>query len=148
MWAPVGKPVEPSLLGSIEPSETLYEFDGESLTFVAHDPTGDLLLVHSLCVFERKSRYLVSAVDEKILGDLRAGRLDLSSALSQPRSWIADIDEDGAVISLWRAASAVAPASVLPRPGVMLTPDLEPLFRIRLLGEGVGPGKTSVTDVR
>src|SRR5260370_678358 len=102
MWVPAGRKVQSNELGLIEPAEILFEFGSEPLTFVARDPCGDLLLVHSLCVFDRTSRYLVSAVDDRILGDLKSGRLDLRSALRQPRCWVADIQEDAAVSALWR----------------------------------------------
>ena len=30
----------------------------------------------------------------------------------------------------------------------MITPDLDPIFRLRLIGPGVGPGKTTAADIR
>jgi hypothetical protein len=127
MWAPVGRKIQSSELGLIEPEEILFEFGGEPLTFVARDPSGDLLLAHSLCVFDRTSRYLVSAVDERILGDLKSGRLELRSALRQPRCWVVDVQEDAAVRALWQVDFDSVPQDVLPRPGTMLTPELESL---------------------
>ena len=148
MWTPGGKSIEPTRLGTLEPSEVLYEFDGEPLTFVAQDPDAEPLLVHSLSVFERTSRYLASAIDSCILQDLKAGRIDLLTALRQPRCWIVDLAEDASVKALWRIDFGSIPEQILPRPGAMLNPDLDPLFRVRLIGSGVGPGKTSAADVR
>lgn len=148
MWDPQGTSLESGKLGSLEPVEILYEFSGEPLTFVALDPESAPLLVHSLSVFNRTSRYLVSAVDTRILGDLKEGRTDILTAVRQPRCWIADVADDASVRALWRIEFASIPEHVLPRPGAMLDPGLDPLFRIRLIGSGVGPGETSAADIR
>ena len=148
MWTPGGKTIEPTRLGTLEPSEVLYEFDGEPLTFVAQDPDDEPLLVHSLSVFERTSRYLASAIDSRILQDLKTGRIDLLTALRQPRCWIVDLADDASINALWRIDFGAIPERFLPRPGAMLYPALDPLFRVRLIGSGVGPGKTSAADVR
>src|SRR3954469_6029406 len=72
MWEPAGKSLDVNTLGSLKPTEILYEFSGEPLTFVALDPDAEPLLVHNLCVFDRTSRYLVAAIDTRILGELKA----------------------------------------------------------------------------
>ena len=154
MWEPKGKIIDSNALGSLTPREPLFEFEGEYLTFVAGDPNDDLLLVHNLCVSEGVSRYLVSPVDARILGELKAGRLDIYSALRQPRCWITDLVADDSSEHPWRIEALYLvdfdsiPKDYLPRPGAMITPDLDPLFRLRLIGSGVGPGKTSAADVR
>ena len=148
MWEPRGKTIDRESLGSLEPREVLFEFEGEPLTFVVRDRDGELLLVHSLSVFNRTSRYLVAPIDDRTLGDLKAGRIDIRTGLMQSRCWVADILEDASVGSLWRVKFESIPDEVLPRSGAMLTAELEPLFRIRLIGQGVGPGKTSAADVR
>jgi hypothetical protein len=148
MWEPVGKVLDEAKIGSLEPAEVLYEFEGEPLTFVALDPDGERLLVHNLCVFERTSRYLAAAIDDRVLHELKAGRVDLRTGLRQPRCWIADVAEDASVKSLWRVEFASVPAKTLPRPGAMVNPALDPLFRLRLVGSDVGPGKTSAADIR
>ena len=154
MWEPNGRVIDSEAIGSLELQESLFEFEGEALTFVAHDLDGDLLLVHNLCVADRVSRYLVSPIDSRILSDLKAGRLDVHSALRQPRSWIADVEVDDTPESSWRIRTLYridfdsVPKDHLPRPGVMITPDLDPLFRLRLVGPGVGPGRTSAADVK
>src|SRR5579883_664549 len=148
MWEPGGNKIAEDKLGSLEPGEVLYEFEGEPLTFVTRDPDGDPLLLHNVTAFDRTTRYVVSAIDSRILGDLKAGRIDILTALRQPRCWVADVAEDGSVKTLWRVEFSSIPESVLPRPGAMVNPDHDPLFRIRLIGSGVGPGKTSAGDVR
>ncbi len=148
MWEPEGKLISAHTLGSLEPTEVLYEYDGEPLTFVARDPCDELLLVHSLLVLDRTSRYLVSAVDQRILDELKSGQLEVRGALRQPRCWVADVASDASVSKIWRVEFDVLPETVLPRAGTMLTPELEPLFRVRLLGRDLGPQRTSASDIR
>jgi len=142
MWKPNAKGIDPSSIGSLDPIEPLFEFEGEYLTFVAHDPDGNLLLVHNLCVCDGTSRYLVSLIDARILGDLKAGRLDIYSALQQPRCWVADLVADDApnqpwrIHALWRIEFDSVPKDHLPRPGAMITPDLDPTPQA---SGGVGP---------
>ena len=154
MWEPHGKLVDSESLGPLRPVEVLYEFEGEYLTYLAFDPNDEPLLVHNLCVFQRTSRYVVSAIDSRILAGLKAGRIDVYSALQQPRCWIADLVANDSAEPPWRIRALhriefeIIPGDHLPHPGTMLNPDLEPLFRLRLIGSGVGPRKTSVADIR
>jgi hypothetical protein len=154
MWEPKGKIIDSNVIGSLEPRDLLFEFEGEYLTFVADDPNDELLLVHNLCVSEGISRYLVAPIDARILGDLKAGRLDTYSALRQPRCWIADLVAADSSEHPWRIHALYhiefdsVPKDHLPRPGAMITPDLDPIFRLRLIGPGVGPGKTKAADIR
>ena len=154
MWELKAKIIESTSIGSLKPVEPLFEFEGEYLTFVAHDPNDDLLLVHNLCESDGISRYLVSPIDARILGDLKAGRLDIYLALRQPRCWIADLvaadssEQPWRIQALYRVEFDSVPKDYLPRPGAMITPDLDPIFRLRLIGPGVGPGNTTAADIR
>ena len=147
MWEPKGKIIDNNALGSLAPQEVLFEYE-EPLTFVAEDPEEQPLLAHCLEGDRGVSRYLVAASARFIIEDLKAGRIDVLGALRQPRCWIADLGLSGTVESLWTVDFESVPKSVLPRAGAMLTPALQSLFRVRLVGEGVGPGKTSAADVR
>jgi hypothetical protein len=124
MWTPEGKEIPIETLPSLTPAEVLFEYE-EPLTFVRADRDGQLLLVHSLTAEDGTSRYLVVATDERILGDLKAGRVDILGALRQPRCWVADVGPGWAVKRLWIIPFAKVPPDVLPRPGVLLTPELE-----------------------
>jgi hypothetical protein len=46
--------------------------------------------------------------------------------LRQPRCWIADVGPGWIVKRLWIIPFAKVPLDHLPRPGVLLTPELEP----------------------
>jgi hypothetical protein len=147
MWAPNGTHIEKKLFGDLSPVEVLFEF-GEPLTFVCRDRDGQTLLAHSLCGETKLTRYLLSISDQRVIDDLKAGRLDLLEALRQPRCWIVDFGPSWHIEDLWQIPFDKVPRDLLPHPGAMLTPDLDPLLRLRLVGSGVGPGKTSASDVR
>jgi hypothetical protein len=128
MWEPNGKSIDVGALGTLEPTEVLHEYAGEPLIFVARDLDGEPLLVHSLCLFDRTSRYLVSAVDARIVRELKAGSIDLLTALRQPRCWVTDVGEDASIKSLWRVEFGSVPGRALPKPGVTLSPELDALL--------------------
>ena len=147
MWEPDGKAIANDSLGDLRPIEVLFEFE-EPLTFVCRDRDGQMMLAHSLSDAVDLSRYLVVVTDERIIEELKAGRFDVLTALRQPRCWLADFGANWRVERLWLIPFGKLPKNVVPKPGAMLTPDLEPLFRIRLIGPGVGPGRTKASDIR
>ena len=147
MWTPAGNEIAQDALGVLAPTDVLFEFE-EPLTFACRDRDGQLLLAHSLCAEGMLSRYLIVVTDERVIAELKAGRLDVLGALRQPRCWIADFGPEWEVKNLWSIPFDKVPVDVLPKPWAMLTPELEPLLRLRLIGTGVGPGKTSAADVR
>jgi hypothetical protein len=147
MWEPEGTEIDTGSIGSLTPEDVLFEYE-EPLTYTSKDKEGRLLLVHSLSYESGRSRYLVVASDHAIVAELKAGRRTLLEALRQPRCWIADLGGDGRVVGLWSVEFVNVPEDVLPRPGPMITPELQSVFRVRLIGTGVGPGKTSAADVR
>ena len=147
MWVPAGKQIEKDALGDLTPVEVLFEFE-EPLTFVCNGPDGQPLLAHILCDEGALSRYLISVTDQRVVQELKAGRLDVLGALRQPRCWIADLGANWEVVGLWLVSFDRVPKDHLPRPGAMITPDLDPVFRLRLIGPGVGPGNTTAADIR
>lgn len=131
MWEPDGEAGDPEALGPLRPVEVLSEFEGEALTYVALDRNEVPLLVHNLCVFERTSRYVVAAITPGILTDLKAGRVDVRTALRQPRCWIADLVASDSDDPPWRVKAIHVvefedlPDAYLPCLGAMLTPELK-----------------------
>ena len=147
MWVPDGKQIANDSLGDLVPVEVLFEFE-EPLTFVASDRDGQPLLVHSLCSEDAVSRYLIAVTDQGVIHELKAGRLDVLGALKQPRCWIADLGANWKLEAIWLLPFDRVPKDHLPRPGAMITPNLDSIFRLRLIGTGVGPGNTSAADIR
>ena len=94
MWVPGGKQIANDSLGDLRPVEVLFEFE-EPLTFVCNDRDGQPLLAQSLCAEGGLSRYLVSVTDQRVIEQLKSGRLDVLGAIGQPRGWIADLGSTG-----------------------------------------------------
>lgn len=120
MWTPSGERIGNYTLGFLAPLEILFEYEDEPLTFTCYDIDGSLILAHVLCTEGKNSRYLLSATDERIIGELKEGRLDIFSALRQPRCWIVDFDPHMDILALWRISFEKVPKDHLPKPGVML----------------------------
>ena len=135
MWEPDGKKIDTALLGELHPEEVLFAFE-EPLTFTCRDRDGQMLLAHNLCAEGSVSRYLLVVTDQEFIDGLKAGRLDMLAALRQPRCWIVDFGPNWETIGLWLIAFDKVPKDHLPKPGAMLNPDLDPLFRLRLVGPG------------
>ena len=154
MWTPEGSNIVSDDLGDLKPFEVLIELGCEPLSYVAKDKYDGLILIHSLAVENEVSRYLIVPTDSRILDEMKAGRMDLLTGLRQPRCWIVDLvasddDELGFRVQLAvQVRFESIPEHYLPWPGAMIRPELESLFRIRLIGDGVGPGKTTAADVR
>jgi hypothetical protein len=66
----------------------------------------------------------------------------LREALSQPRLWVADVIREWQVCTVWRGHINDVPAHVLPKPGVMLTPELDAILTVRLVGGAIGRART------
>ena len=143
MWEVIGTKLDdPSTLGSFEPIEILDEYD-EPLIFTSRDAAGGLLLAHSLASSNELTRYIVVVFDETLLDRYKQGLLDVLGSLRQPRSWVVDLSHDWSLHAAWTVKLADLPSGMLPKRGVMLYPHLEPLFRIRLVGQKFGEGKTA-----
>ena len=121
---PEGHHVDPDSLGPLWPKEVLFEYE-EPLTFVFGDREGRLLLAHQLSATGAVSRYLIVGTEQRVIDELKDGRLDLLGALRQPRCWLADIGPDWKVEHLWLIPFDKIPRDLLPKPGSTLTPDLE-----------------------
>jgi hypothetical protein len=145
--------LDSAYLGALEPTRILFDFDGPR-TFLSQDSQGDLLFLHQCDASESIWRYFVVPFSETLLADLEGGRLDLRSALDQPRLWVADFDRNG-VAALFRIVDRASVEAYLPIAGTMLSPEFEPLLSVRACGQSVELGKakigvigTSLTNIR
>lgn len=128
MWELHGKQLDPSAIGDLKPVEILFEFE-EPLTFVCLDKDDQKLLAHCLCDGPGINRYLVVPTDDRILKELKTGRIDILSAIQQPRCWIVDFEAGWKIKQIHLISFDKIPGEVLPKPGAMLSPDFEPLYR-------------------
>ncbi|MEP7218557.1 MAG: hypothetical protein ABI876_06550 [Bacteroidota bacterium] len=125
----------PGYLGPLNLERMLFEFEGPR-SYTALDNEGELLYLHQCGESGDTWQYFVVPFSESLLSDLEEGRIDLRTALEQPRLWIANIGADG-VKNVVRVGNRIAIANYLPVSGTMLYPELEPLLSVRSIGEGL-----------
>ena len=147
LWEPKGKLLEPIFLGSLESERVLFEYEGPR-TFLARDQHGDLLFAHQCGESDDVWRYAVVPFSDELAAALEAGRLDLRSALEQPRFWLVDIGQGGQPQRCVRSSLSDVPETCLPKSGVMLYPELEPLLAVRSVGKNVDLGKATLGLLR
>lgn len=147
MWSVEGTPQPAELFGRLEPIDVFIWHDGPR-TFTLRDADGGLCLAHWLDEGEEIWRYVVVPITQSTLNRLTGGELTLSDGLDQPRVYIADEGGRGEIRTVWLTALAAIPERVLPAPGTMIHPDLEPLFRLTARGARIRPGETPGSVVR
>lgn len=124
LW-PIEEPaIDTAHFGTLKPERVLFEFEGPR-TFIARDAARALLLLHQCGESEHVWRYFVVPFSESLLAQLEEGRIDLRTALDQPRLWVADLNPSG-VLNLFQIQDRTAVEPYLPVPGTMLFPEIEP----------------------
>jgi len=119
IWEPKGKELPAEFLGPLDVERVLFEYEGPR-SFTARDQAGELLFAHQCGEADDFWRYAVVPFSDKLLRELEDGRLDLASALRQPRFWLVDIGESGKPLRCFSSSLDSVPASCRPRAGVML----------------------------
>jgi hypothetical protein len=99
------------------------------------DALGDLLLAYQCAEGEAASRFLVVPADDHVVMALRRGATTLRAALSQPWAWVVEQPFGGGALHAWRVDVAALPEDALPRLGTRLSPEHEPIFSVRLVGD-------------
>ena len=102
-----------NLVGSLDPVEILYEFDGFQV-FTSLTPDGTLLLVYTC---NEDGDLLAVPTSQKVLDDLKSGQIALLNALRQPWVWSVGYDRKTVRKCSWD----LLPSKHLPRPGVKLS---------------------------
>lgn len=147
LWEPKGNSVESTFLGLLEPERVLFEYEGPR-SFLARDQSGELLFAHQCGESDDVWRYAVVPFSDALTAALEEGRLDLRTALEQPRLWLVDIGQGGRIQRCVRSLLSDVPETCLPVLGVMLYPELEPLLTVRSVGKNVELGKASLGLLR
>jgi hypothetical protein len=146
-WTPSGKQLPPDFLGDLQPEDVLVDYEGPR-SFTARDRSGELLFAHQCGESDDIWRYAIVPFSESRLAELTHGRLDLWSALSQPRLWIVDITVDGSVVSCVSTSLNEIPETCRPHRGVMLYAEHEPLLSLRAIGHHVEMGRANLGVLR
>ncbi len=131
---PYGRRIAVHRLGHFVPEKILYEFDGPRV-FTMRTLDGEMLFAYSYSDLEASQLFLIVPFSEDQLKDLTLGRSTLLEALAQPWIWIAQISLRGEVLDVNSVLIDELPAGTLPKSGVYLYPDLQPLFSVKLLGK-------------
>ena len=142
---------------SIRPTEILYELDGEPILFSSVSRTRSVIC-YKIDSALRQSQYIVSPTSDRILQDVRNGRMSLRAAVVQAWTWIVEAgDENFNVTQFWNVSSDLIPDDLLPKEGIAL-PYLHmtesPYLSIKFCGGAIKNGtlplvviKTAVEEV-
>ncbi len=140
MWEIKGKPVDLKRFMPFEPLRVLNYYDGPRI-FTFHDSDDALCLACWSDEDEKHSRFLVVAVNDRIIAELEGGLLSVREALAQPRLWVVDWATDGTVAGVWLVAHEDVPNDSQPQPRTMLHRSLDPILSLRATGEAIRPGE-------
>lgn len=145
-WNVHATPVAAEDFQGIEPKEVLYDFDGPRI-FTADTSLGELLF-YLADEQDGTCRYVAAPTNPRLVEKLKTGIHSVRQALDQPWIWVADILYDGTPIAAWRGTLADVPNDALPQPGVMLWPELEPVFVLRAIGDDLAEGQVPASVIR
>jgi hypothetical protein len=125
-WQPLGKE-ESGRFQDLTPIDILDWFDGPKLFTLSED--GVLFLAYACSESVDTIRYLIIPTEENRVDALKRGSLTLLEALRSPLVWVADVGKAG-TLSVKQLSWSSIPSTVIPRPHVLLSPGLEPMFQV------------------
>ena len=147
MWDVPGEPVDCERFEPFEPLEVLDHYDGPRI-FTFENLRGDYYLASWCDGDDGLDRYLVVPSNTSMRDKLTRGLTTVRGALDQPWLWVLDRVHADSSSRAWLTAFEQLPPAVLPEPGTMLWPSLEPLLSVRALGTQIGEGTTPASVIR
>lgn len=145
-WQVDGATVEATFFENFKIEEVLIEFDGPRLFYATTSFCPMLFML--VDEDELHLRHLVVPASQAMLGNLKKGLLTVREALHQPLLWVVDTNLDYSPQAAWRSDLMALPKEVLPEPGVMLWPHLQPTFSLRAIGDGLTEGAVPASVIR
>ena len=139
MWEVPGESIAPERFDPFHPSKVLDHYDGPRI-FTLTDRQNEFCLAFWCDGDDESDRYLVVPFSPSLRQELTEGRISVAQALDQPRLWVVDIDKTGRPSRSWRSEFSRLPREILPEPGTMLWPSLEPLLSVRAPDAQTGGG--------
>lgn len=134
-------------LDALETVEVLYSYDGPRIFTTANQ--GKLFLAYLCDEDDDVARYIVAPTNEKIIADLKDGRLSVRSALEQSWLWLVDRSHPGGELKAWRVSSlSELPADTVPKAGVPLLPAHRALVSVKLDGPELSTGRAPSSVVK
>ena len=135
----------PELLGSAAVHEVLYEAE-VPVVFTIRTDAGLYLLAY-LAQESDVLWYVLAPCSEAQVSALKSGRLAVRDALLESWTWLATQTYDGEWRDLWTVAASALPDEHLPRAGVMIRPELQPVLTTRALGQSITRNQTPASVV-
>jgi hypothetical protein len=135
-------------LSSLTPEEVIDDIDGPRL-FTVRSADGLLLLAYQCGEDRETERFLLVPASEYLISSIKSGTISIRDALApQAWAWIVDRDRRGEIGAPAIVDVPRLPEKALPRPGVFLHRQPDPLLRIRMVGATLGPTRVPSSVVR
>jgi hypothetical protein len=142
-WTPQGVTEPEGRFREFAPDQVLDWFDGPRLFTIRE---GDISYLVYLCQETPfATRYLVSPTDADRLEALTTGALTVFNALKNPVLWAVDTDSSGNATTARRISWSAIPPGVVPKPHVLLSRALEPIFRVYVEGKALSLASTTAS---
>ena len=142
-WTPQGVPEPEGRFREFVPDQVLDWFDGPRLFTIRE---GDISYLVYLCQETPfATRYLVSPTDADRLRALTTGAMTVFNALKNPIVWVVDTDSGGNATTARRISWSAVPPMVVPKPHVLLSRALEPIFRVYVEGKALSQASTTAS---
>lgn len=127
LWDVQGTPIPENWL-DFQPVRVLYDYDGPKI-FTCRDITDQLCLAVQCSADRDTMRHIVVPFSESLEWQLTRGDINVRDVLlARPRMWVFDLNNQWIPVRCWRVRPDDLPPRVLPKPGVMLWPDLQPVM--------------------
>lgn len=134
------------ILGPAEPEEILYEAE-EPVVFTLVTALGQRVMAYLADATPDTRWLLLAPCGDRLLDDLKQGRVPVRDALQASWVWLAKLGNDDQWQGAWAVEVADLPDLHLPQPGVMLLPEHEPVLSTRAVGAGIGRSSTPASVV-
>jgi len=137
----------PELIGNLfPPEEMLFEYNGP-LIFTFKTRWNGIAIAYLSDEEDNVLRYIIAPTNSSIVERLKSGIISVRNALEQPMIWLADVTTSNWSVSRsWQIQIKDLPEDALPKPEVMLYPNLEPLQTIKEKDEQITEGNIEVLD--
>ena len=146
LWIITTPPCDKTFLGDFTPERVIVEYDGPRVFTV--DSNGKLLLAYHCDEDDRVWRYTVVSFSQQLVERLVTGKITIVEALSQPWSWIVDVDDLGEIVGAWSVDPAEIPSQYRPATDVRLVDRQHDDFSVKLIGQNITESGVALSVIR
>ena len=137
MWKINKKRLVPHSWLEFEPETVLDEYDCP-LLFTLRDIPGNKYLAYFCDMDGSGVRFLVVPFTDNLETKLVGGDIDLRGVLIRSPMWVFDLDKKWNPVRAWKVVLADLPKNLIPNPGVMLRPGMQPLTKPVIVQSNTG----------